>query len=118
MKIHSRNTEASPVISPALTGNVNDWNPIGMATAGFVRVDVQATSPNITGILAPSPAYNKVLHMVNVSAVESFVLNDEDVSSAAANRIALNGNQTFVPDDGCTLIYDTTSTRWRLVGRS
>jgi hypothetical protein len=43
-------------------------------------------------------------------------LKDESASSSAANRFALTADLVLAPDECCTVQYDATSSRWRVVG--
>lgn len=100
-------------VSPTqITANQNDYNPTGASSANALRLSTDA-SRDITGFAFPA-AYKTIL----VHNVGSFniVLKDESASSTAANRFALNGDATISPDQSVLLWYDTTSSRWRLVG--
>jgi hypothetical protein len=44
-------------------------------------------------------------------------LKDESASSSAANRFALNGDYSLPADCSVILMYDSTSSRWRLFGQ-
>ena len=70
-------------------------------------------SRNITGLAGG--ADGRIIVIVNVGA-QAIVLVDESVSSTAANRFALSGNTTLAADTGVSLIYDSTSSRWRIFG--
>jgi len=98
-------------ISPAqIVANQNDFNPTGLADAVIVRLSTDA-SRNITGIQGGADG-----RMINILNVGSFniVLTDEDVLSLAANRFAIPGNLTILAEQGILLVYDSTSSRWRL----
>ena len=73
------------------------WN--GASTATFTGLD--------------SGVDGRIVAIVNVSTV-NLILNDEDALSTAANRFALTGNLTLRPDQGVFLVYDSTSSRWRV----
>jgi len=100
------------VTAAQLTANVDDYNPPGLATAGLLKVSSDAQR-NITGMVAQPT--NTVLYMLNVGNNRVRIQN-EDVSSAAANRFSMI---TFVNLDGDELIlfwYDGTASRWRVLG--
>jgi len=101
------------VLTPAqITSNQNDYNPTGASSSNVLRLSTDA-SRDITGF-AFSSAY-KTLLVHNVGSFD-IVLKDESASSTAANRFALSGDATLSPDQSVLLWYDTTSSRWRLVG--
>jgi hypothetical protein len=100
-------------ISPTqLTANVNDWSPTGLASAAVIRFSTDATR-NVTGLAGG--ADGRLLVLMNVGAQQA-VLVDDSASSAAANRFALDGSLTLLGDTAATLLYDATSSRWRLLG--
>ena len=106
------------VITPtALAAQADDYAPTGIATAGLLRLASDAAY-DVTGIVAPAvQAQGKELKLVNINAVDALTLKDEDATSAAANRFALGADIALGHDEGCTLVYDATSSRWRCVGR-
>ena len=100
-------------ISPAqITADQNDYNPTGLSTAAVLRLTSDA-SRNITGL--QGGADGRQLYVANVGS-NNIVLNDESASSSAANRFALDGDLTLGADTAATLLYDSTSSRWRLLG--
>lgn len=99
-------------ISPAqITANQNDYNPAGLADATTLRLSTDA-SRNITGLAGG--ADGRIITVFNIGAF-NIVLTDEDAGSTAANRFALSSNLTLAGDEACTLQYDSTSSRWRLI---
>jgi hypothetical protein len=107
------NVAFSGVISPAaLAANTNDWTPTGWATAARVRVSASSTV-SITGFLAAADGDIKILE--NIGATFVITLTAEDVASSAANRLAAGTNHILNPGQGCVLIYDATTARWRVI---
>lgn len=99
-------------ISPTqLVANTDDWAPTGFSTASVIRASTD-TSRNLTGIAAGSDG--RMICLMNVGSF-NLVLKDE-VTSTAANRFALGSDITLTPKQACTLVYDSTSARWRIVG--
>lgn len=99
----------TPVTPAAIAGNTNDY-AIGSAT--FFRIS--ATAPfNITGFVAGTNG--QMMLLVNVGA-NAITLTNQDAASAAANRILTGTGASIVmaQDDTVALIYDTTSTVWRV----
>jgi hypothetical protein len=100
-------------ISPAqITADQHDYAPSGFATATVLRLSTDA-SRTITGLAGGGDG--RVVVLVNVGGF-NLVLADDSASSTAANRFALDAALTLAPDMAATLIYDATSSRWRLVG--
>lgn len=100
-------------ISPSqITAHQNDYNPTGLSGATALRLSSDA-SRNLTGLAGGADGRLLILH--NVGA-QDIVLKDEDAASAAANRFALTGDVTLMPDTVVALQYDATSARWRVIG--
>lgn len=99
-------------ISPGqLTADQDNYNPSGLSDAVVLRLSSDA-SRNITGLAGGSSGRFAIIHNVGSN---NLVLVDESASSTAANRFALNGNQTLAADDIAILLYDSTSSRWRIL---
>lgn len=104
------------VISPAqITANTDNWNPTDLATADVIRASTDA-SRNLTGIVAPASTRTVILE--NVGAFD--LVLKHDVTSTAANRFYCPNDTdlTLQKDSAVVLVYDLTSTRWRVVGGS
>jgi hypothetical protein len=101
------------VISPAaLSGNTNDWNPSGLATANTIRLSA-SSAINLTGILAPATD-GKILILHNIGATNPIVLK-ASATSTAANQFNFSHDFTLRPNTSKAIIYDLTSARWRLL---
>jgi len=96
---------------PIITGNVDNYAPIGISAANFLRL---RTSGNFTisGLIAPVPVSNQAIFICNVG-LNQIIFKDNDAGSTAANRFLLGGNKTVQINEGIILIYDKTSLRWR-----
>ena len=100
-------------ITPSqITANQNDYNPTGLSTASVLRLSTDA-SRNITGLQGGSDG--RVVMLENVGSFD-FVLKDSDAGSSAANRFALDADITVRPDWCVMLKYDSTASRWRMIG--
>lgn len=100
-------------ISPSqITSDQNDYAPTGFSTAGVLRLSTDA-SRNLTGLAGGSDGRVILIH--NVGGF-SLVLKDENASSTAGNRFALNSDVTLNTDQSTMLQYDSTSSRWRVIG--
>jgi len=103
-------------ISPAqITSNQNDYNPTGLSTASVLRLNTDA-SRDITGL--QGGADGRIIVLVNVGSFAIVLKDDDGATSTAANRFALSGDITLSADDGVILQYDSTSSRWRCIGKS
>lgn len=104
-------------ISPSsLSGTTNDYNPTGLSTAAVIRQDVSSDAI-LTGIAGGADGRMLVLH--NISTSNSLSLRNENASSTAANRLTLGGGNLSLRAGGtATFIYDSTSSRWRIVSIS
>jgi len=101
------------VISPTqITSNQNDYNPTSLSTATAVRISTDA-SRDVTGL--QGGAAGRVLLLINAGSFNA-VLKAESASSSAANRFALTYDLTLLPGWMALLWYDSTSSRWRMVG--
>jgi hypothetical protein len=101
-------------LTPAqITANQNDYNPAGLANATVLRLNLDATR-RITGIAGG--ADGRVLIILNVSAAvdADLIMTYEDTASVAANRIANDTDTVLEPLSAAILIYDDTSSRWRI----
>jgi hypothetical protein len=97
-------------ISPSqITSNQNDYNPTGLSTASVLRLNSDA-SRNITGL--QGGADGRIVVLINVGS-SNIVLQDANASSSAANRFAFGVDATLGANQSITLIYDSTSARWR-----
>lgn len=103
----------SGVISPAqLVANTNDWAPTGFADAVIIRADTDA-SRNLTGLTGG--ASGRFAIIMNVGA-NNLVLKAEDTNSSASNRFGMSADLTLSTKQMAILVYDNTSSRWRIAG--
>lgn len=100
-------------ISPSqITADQNNYAPTGFSTATVLRLNSDATR-NITGLAGGSDGRTVFIH--NVGSF-NIVLKDESASSTAGNRFALTADVTLAADATSMLQYDSTSSRWRVIG--
>jgi hypothetical protein len=105
----------SGIISPAqITGDQNNYNPTGLATARVLRLSSDA-SRTITGITAG--ASGKIILICNGGG-QDIVLAHSSGSSTISNIIICPGATalTLHTGDSVQLWYDITSAVWRVVG--
>ena len=93
------------------TGTVNDAN---FGNTSLVRL-TGASAQTITGIAGG--ADGKILTIINAGAATSSITNN-DALSLASNRITTGTSSSIAlpVDASISLIYDSTSTKWRVVG--
>lgn len=105
----------SGVISPTqLAANTDDWAPTGLAGAIIIRASTDA-SRNLTGLTGG--ASGRVLIVENVGSFDLVFKND--VTSSASNRFYLGGaDVTLTTKKTLLFVYDSTLSRWMLVGGS
>lgn len=106
-----------------IAGQELDIGQFTDATSGTVaalsslnKSDIRLTAvTTLQGIANGFPG--KLLYIFNAS-VSPITIANESGSATAANRIltGTNGNFTFAIDSGITLVYDGTSSRWRIAG--
>lgn len=102
------------LLSPTSIGaNQNDYAPTGFASASFVRLTASGAY-SITGLAGG--ANGRAVVLVNIGS-NPITLAHENASSTAANRFACPDSVDFYLQPGAVawVVYDTTSTRWRLV---
>lgn len=102
-----------PVLTVTPSANQNDYNPTGLSAAGILRANI-GTTMKLTGLA--TGADGRPLVLQNVSTDYLLWLEHESASSSAANRFTLpNAFPAFLmPGDTMTLLYDGTSSRWRV----
>lgn len=115
-----QNANLSGDISPsAITGTQTDWAPTGIATASIIRVALSG-SATIDSIDPGSGADGRILILHNLAANSSgftITLVHASGSGTATMRLACSGdaNKTINPGGSALLIYDNTTTRWRVL---
>jgi len=114
------------VITPsALTAvaNTNDWTLTGLSTATFVRASPSVSGmANLTGIAGGTAG--KVVLFCHIGTVTyDIAIYNQHASSSAANRFSCGNDadvntqcDTMSPGACRLLIYDGTSSRWRILG--
>lgn len=102
----------------SITGINNDYNPESTATnrstVWRISVSLATADDSITGIA--NGLQGRLLTIINVGN-DPFTLKNQNVNSAAANRIitGTGADVTLAVDDTAILWYDSTTSRWRLI---
>lgn len=103
-------------ITPITSGNLDDFNPIGLESADTIIADNTGNN-NITGLKAPDPVA-RVRKRFFVKGAGGIRFKDNDPSSAANNRFLTGGNVDVNADEaGIDLEYDIDVSRWRFIGK-
>jgi hypothetical protein len=97
----------------ALSGDVNNYAPDGIATATVLRLDGGASGRNVTGI--DGGAEGRVLIVHNIGTTNNITLVNQSNSSDAENRFLGLIDTILRPNQTATLRYDGVSARWRVV---
>jgi len=108
------------VISPtAIAAQADDYDPTGFGTAEVVRITLTG-SQSITGFAAPVAGENEHRVITNIDTTDNLTLVDESASSTAANRISGPEGEDVVigPGESAEILYDATTSRWRVVYKS
>lgn len=103
----------SGTTSPAaLSGNVDDYAPVGLSTASSIRINGGAGNRNITGLTGGESG--RIINIINIGASNNLVLKTADTGSSSGNRFLFSADVTLLPNDSVSIRYDAVSSRWRL----
>jgi len=86
-------------------------------TVDILRFTIVGGDQSLTGVLAPSPVFIKEYTLWNADVSASLLIQHNNTSSAAANRIMCpDDSQYNLKRNSSTHIqYDDTSSRWRIM---
>ena len=104
---------ASSLTPSPLIGDVDNYNPSGLGSTNFLRLETDGGNYTISGITAPVPVVNQGIFIVNIGSTGNIQLLNNNSSSSEVNRFLIGGNKTIQNDEGIMLIYDDESKRWR-----
>ena len=116
--ILAESVEMPGVITVTPSSSQNDYNPVSLSTSSIIRFDPTANI-DVTGL--QGGASGRLMTILNVSSTYSVTLYDESANSTAQYRFKLGGTATSLrldPNHHAVILYDSTSSRWRLVGSS
>lgn len=113
---------SSALTPPQLTGDVDDYCPVGIADAFCIRVTTDAANRVISGLRdSPAtalPTTGRLLLLFNAGS-NAFILEHEGLSSSANYRFRLGGTSATVdPNESVLLYYDGTARRWLTLASS
>lgn len=96
----------------ALTGNVNDYAPVGLTGLDLIYMTSDTSLPRTdTGLAGGSDGY--IVGLINADLAAVFTFTREDLASAAANRFSIPTAVALQPGGILWLVYDGTNSRWR-----
>lgn len=104
------------VISANLSADQNNYAPTGHGSSCLFRLAPQTTDRTVTGLAGG--VTNRRITITNTAAALNLALAHESGSSSAGNRFLCPGatNLTIAAGASRDLIYDSTSSRWRVIG--
>jgi hypothetical protein len=105
----------STVTPPVLTGDVDDYSPVGLQPEALLKIDPGLVMRDITGIDSTLFSDGDMLYISNISSNRVLRLIDNDGASLAANRFFFSGNLSIQPNMGCVLYYDATDSKFRTI---
>lgn len=102
------------------TGTVNDWNPTGVIGTPWNAVRCSGgLALTITGLnrfAFVGPVQTQHVLIINRSGGTDLTLKHQDAGSLVANRLSIGSDIILRDGWAATLRYDTTLSRWTLVG--
>lgn len=124
-KPHFLQTRINELVLPKGTDkslNATTDYALSIGSDTFIRFITTAGDTSIGGILAPTGAAldGKVIVFTNTSATDTITFLNEDATATAANRIVtgIDNDLALAPGASFFVIYDTSSSRSRIVGGS
>jgi hypothetical protein len=103
------------IVSPStITGNLDNYNPTGLAGARILRLAATGSGPyNLNGLVAQPGAF---LILSNQGSITIDIV-DEATSSTSTNRFLTPGGTPFALQSGASveIFYDPIDTRWIVV---
>jgi hypothetical protein len=103
----------SDITPTQLSGDENNYSPTGLSTASVLRLDAAGNDIALTGLAGGSDG--RILVLYN-KGTHSILLKAENSSSSDANKFGFVQDYRLFEESGCTLIYDGTASRWRMLG--
>jgi hypothetical protein len=111
-------TSTPTTISPSqITSDQDNYHPTGMGKATYVRISGDNGIRAITGI-ADSTAGMLEKTLLNIGSYPIYLPQDHPDSDAAHRFTGWYCDYILYPGDAVKIIYDLTSTKWRIIGNS
>lgn len=105
------------ILSPSqITSNQTDYGPTGYGNASIFRLSTDA-SRMINSLFAPTASTRRYIQICNVGSNDLVLKHDDGATGTAAQRILCPGSVdlTIKANGSVSLVYDTTSSRWRVL---
>ncbi len=105
------------ILSPSqITSNQTDYGPTGYGNASIFRLSTDA-SRTINSLFAPTASTRRYIQICNVGSNDLVLKHDDGATGTAAQRILCPGSVdlTIKANGSVSLVYDTTSSRWRVL---
>ena len=100
-------------ISPTISAHTHNWAPTDFATCEVIRLTATG-SYDLTGIAGGSKGRTIALFVISGTVT----LRHASASSLGANRFLIGADAVLAAGYGATLMYDSISAVWRLLGRT
>ncbi len=102
-------------IAATIAAGTDNWAPTGLSGASVIRVTATGAQ-SITGLTGG--ADGRVILLCNVGSAN--VTLTHNATSTEANRFygPADQNYVLVPDEACFLLYDSTTSRWRVIAQA
>jgi len=108
-------TVAPTTISPSqITSDQDNYNPTGMGKATYVRISGDNGIRAITGI-ADSTAGTLEKTLLNIGSFAMYLPMDHPDSDAAHRFTGYKSDYIIYPGKSVKILYDLTSTKWRIL---
>lgn len=84
---------------------------------GWLRVEPTVNNAQIQGINSTFAEMGQVIIITNVSTTLNLIIANENISAVASRRIIspTGADYTLAPNQTATLMYDTSTARWRII---
>lgn len=99
------------LVAPALGGDVDNWNPDGLAAASIVQLSADTAARTIWGLAGGAPG--RLLWLFNFTGWPVTLKHGGQAGTAPANRFLVGGVDLVVSSGrGVALVYDGTNAAW------
>ena len=110
--INSGTLKINGILTPTqITEHVNNYNPTGLSSANVLRLSSDGPK-QISGIIAQESGVE--IRIINVGLSNITIVNSSALSDVE-NRFDIGLNLIINLSTSCTIWYDITSARWRII---
>lgn len=109
--------QLSGVLTPtALSGDVDDYDPPGLATASVLRIGLGGSARSMTGLMGG--VSGRVIYIANIDTTASAdltLVHDSGLSGVTSRFYGAGNADVVVRNNGAALaVFDATSNHWRV----